>query len=1208
MKWVTVAATAASVLSSAIGGALLAPGAASADPIPTYTGSELQPVFTTEKIAPGVVLHHIVTEQSPKAWSVAGMTPPATLQHGDMQALVVDLSTPGVSVGPMMAPTLTTRETLSAMAARHGAIGAVNGEFFNIESTYAPDLNLVMDGRVVNTPGSGHATDGVDPACGICWPEHDLSQTADGSFQIDFHLPFSGTVSVNAGRSDARTFRLDGVNANSVFAHEPNPAPAGASGIFQYTPLWGSYSRSFTLNGAPGAVEVVVGADGRVTAVNAGITSTPIPDGGFVLEGVGTGATDLAGVAVGDVVTAQGSIALPDGQTPRWTFGAYLQMIKDGTPVNLTASSNVGAYPATVIGYSKDSRKMILLVCNGKGVSPDAPGMSATEIVKVMQQLGAYNAIMSDGGGSSELVARSAGDAAPTVRNYPSDGTERPNSTGFGVFYATPGDDPAAFLIDPVASNPDDDGLAVGNALTKTAFPASLNGKPASNDGATPSVFAGGHLQLAAKAVSASWGRAASSPPATAWSATAGSITGSGMLTAPKTPGATVTVTARNGSISGSQAVRVIGRIASISGPTSPLTFAGAGSPAQIVRLVARDKDGDAAPLDVLDTSVRYGSGVVSVARRQDGALEVTPLADGATTLSVSANGANFLVPVVVGSGTATRVAGPLPQDPALARVDTTTGGADPAAGDWRFGAVAGSHVATAGDAGSVQLTAAVQRARAAGEDLLFVDGGLTAAGTATQIETAADVLKAAGCSIVTTDPSPHPATDAIPCVVLPGQTDAAGQSAFAKAFGDPFRLFQRNGTAFLTLDSSAGSVTGSNLAQLDGVVAAVETAIADASVKRLVVVTARPTLDAPNAPGTGMTGVLDAAALNRHLAQVARAGKQVMLVTGDAQTASITRNGGVVGVALPALAGDSPAPAQLGGYDGQATFELSNGTAGKLTVDLQPSVAGALLKGTTDALSVGGSTHVTGIYTLTNGAPLPAGIDNSPQWAGGRGMAIGTGAAAVAAATAAGDVAIFDPATGQVTGLNPGTATLTLQGHDASGSSAPVASTTRSFTVSLAAAPAGAPTSAAAVPAVPELSVTPTLDSVIEAFTAGQAPRAAGSNRRAAAAAAPTLVSTAYRGRALRLALKVPGAGGVSVTATTTVRGRTVLLGSSSARVDRARAVSLSVHLTKRRATRLAHGAGTVTLRLSYRTATGVTSTVTKTRTVAAATHRSRR
>ena len=87
----------------------------------------------------------------------------------------------------------------------------------------------------------------------------------------------------------------------------------------------------------------------------------------------------------------------------------------------LTARGDVRA-PRTAVGVSADGARLVLLVVDGRLVSHSV-GMSELELGQEMLRLGCADALNLDGGGSSTLVMRDAGDPAKlNVVNRPSDG------------------------------------------------------------------------------------------------------------------------------------------------------------------------------------------------------------------------------------------------------------------------------------------------------------------------------------------------------------------------------------------------------------------------------------------------------------------------------------------------------------------------------------------------------------------------------------------------------------------------------------------------------------------------------------------------------------------------------------------------------------------------------------------------------------------
>ncbi|TFV33738.1 phosphodiester glycosidase family protein [Streptomyces sp. T1317-0309] len=88
--------------------------------------------------------------------------------------------------------------------------------------------------------------------------------------------------------------------------------------------------------------------------------------------------------------------------------------------------------PRTAIGWFDGGHRLLLVAVDGS--ANFSAGLSFDDMAKLMVRLGATEAFMLDGGGSTELVARRPGDARADVVNTPSDGNERPVPNGVGLF------------------------------------------------------------------------------------------------------------------------------------------------------------------------------------------------------------------------------------------------------------------------------------------------------------------------------------------------------------------------------------------------------------------------------------------------------------------------------------------------------------------------------------------------------------------------------------------------------------------------------------------------------------------------------------------------------------------------------------------------------------------------------------------------------
>jgi hypothetical protein len=79
-----------------------------------------------------------------------------------------------------------------------------------------------------------------------------------------------------------------------------------------------------------------------------------------------------------------------------------------------------GPHPRTAVGYTKDKKKLFLVVVDGRNKGT-ATGMSLSEVAEVFVQLGADEAVNLDGGGSSVMAIRDPKTGKMVIVNSPSD-------------------------------------------------------------------------------------------------------------------------------------------------------------------------------------------------------------------------------------------------------------------------------------------------------------------------------------------------------------------------------------------------------------------------------------------------------------------------------------------------------------------------------------------------------------------------------------------------------------------------------------------------------------------------------------------------------------------------------------------------------------------------------------------------------------------
>ena len=114
---------------------------------------------------------------------------------------------------------------------------------------------------------------------------------------------------------------------------------------------------------------------------------------------------------------------LPRSAVPALLVGGWPRILRDGESVAGDAATLEGTlsrnaemvHPRTAIGFSRDSATLILLTVDGR--SENSGGVTLVDLARLMRQLGAWQAMNFDGGGSTTMVIDGA------VVNAPSDKT-----------------------------------------------------------------------------------------------------------------------------------------------------------------------------------------------------------------------------------------------------------------------------------------------------------------------------------------------------------------------------------------------------------------------------------------------------------------------------------------------------------------------------------------------------------------------------------------------------------------------------------------------------------------------------------------------------------------------------------------------------------------------------------------------------------------
>lgn len=322
--------------------------------------------------------------------------------------LRADLSLPGVRAGLLYPGTVASRKPLSALATQAGAVGGINGDFFDIGRSNAPYGLAIDDGELLKSP------DNIRPSAGV---------TTEGRGVLGVPS-FQGSVSLPGAQ-----FRLDGVNRYSL----------PPDGVGLYTSRWGR-SRNQPAEGG-GPVTSVVVRGGLVESVVAGSRSAPVPTDGFELLGRGSAAGRLAALTPGSAVSSSLRAQLsPAPEAPLdLALGGFVFLVRDGV---IVAPDQLNPfYPRAAVGFGVGGRTMVLVTIDGR--QGRSTGLTETrDFAQLVRDVGAVDALHLDGGGSTTMVLRRPGQSSAQVVNSPSDGAEvtgiggieRPVPNGVGIF------------------------------------------------------------------------------------------------------------------------------------------------------------------------------------------------------------------------------------------------------------------------------------------------------------------------------------------------------------------------------------------------------------------------------------------------------------------------------------------------------------------------------------------------------------------------------------------------------------------------------------------------------------------------------------------------------------------------------------------------------------------------------------------------------
>ncbi|MGW1008232.1 phosphodiester glycosidase family protein [Streptomyces sp. NPDC002520] len=554
------------------------PGAPTASPsyFPAFHVPQYQLTVPGESVVAGRVDYPVAPEIVLTSFDTFGRT-------GWTRVHVLNANLGNESVGvDLIADKVSEARPLAESTNAQHAVAAVNGDYFDITETFAAEGPEIQAGQVRKGTNQ-HTTVAAIGADRV-------ARLAD--------LVLTGKVTI------AGTQRpLAALNSASI----------PADGIAVFTPLWGTADRKLIQDAGPFTELVVQG--GTVNAVNNQITATPVPEGGLIVLGRGAAAAQVAAAKPGDAVDVAFAPQSDAPATLTMALGSGSVLVKNGTAIDFPPSSgNDVPKPRTAIAWLDGGHRLLLVAVDGS--ANFSAGLSFDHMATLLVRLGATEAFMLDGGGSTEIVARHPGDAAVKVVNTPSDGNERPVPNGVGLF------------------GPKGSGQLRGIDVRPRA----------------ERVITGLTLDLAAAGYDETWAPVALHDDAVKWSALPSSLgkVRDSVFRAGR-PG-TGKLRARSGATEGERDIRVLGDLHRLAFTQRAVTI-DPGATAR-VHLTGYDADGFDAPVAPRDVKLDYDKTVLTVTAGSDGSLQITGSADAggrAASITATVQGVTAKLPVTVG-------------------------------------------------------------------------------------------------------------------------------------------------------------------------------------------------------------------------------------------------------------------------------------------------------------------------------------------------------------------------------------------------------------------------------------------------------------------------------------------------------------------------------------------------------------------------------
>jgi len=300
---------------------------------------------------------------------------------------------------------INVRENVLELAKQSNAVAAINADFFQISGLMplrSSALGVVVDnGEMLTTPARGKnmavaAVDFNNVASMGIWDQYITLRAPNGEEKQIYHI---------------NKYYDDGA-------------------LVLFNNYWDEISP-----GAPVAPIEMVVEDDIVTDIRVWQDGVAFSENSFVIASTTADDEFLTdNFEVGDKVEISMWLE-PNPDNYKMAVGGGTMLLLNGMDAPVTHNIS-GTHPRTAMGVDKSGTKVFLVTVDGRQKS--SVGMSLGELRNLMRDIGCYNAINLDGGGSTTFVSNEPRQGELKLINTVSDGSMRKVANGVGIMSSAP--------------------------------------------------------------------------------------------------------------------------------------------------------------------------------------------------------------------------------------------------------------------------------------------------------------------------------------------------------------------------------------------------------------------------------------------------------------------------------------------------------------------------------------------------------------------------------------------------------------------------------------------------------------------------------------------------------------------------------------------------------------------------------------------------